>query len=162
LLWKAAGASDCASGKFFNLRRFTRERFEEPTAAGGGQLPYWFEEALLAFLREQDLLLARKNNLLSEASLGNPFGPQILKLLDAAKSGDKKTPWLGVSWRQFLYWFADVQERIEKGTSVDSLLSVADANWAKLERARVLFVERPNDGSWVRSWRNALNLFNSQ
>lgn len=47
ILWKHAGASDCASGKFFNLRRFTRARFEEP-GSGGGQLPYWFEEALIA------------------------------------------------------------------------------------------------------------------
>lgn len=32
LLWKAAGASHCATGKFFNLRRFTKARFEEPPA----------------------------------------------------------------------------------------------------------------------------------
>ena len=38
LLWKAAGASHCATGKFFNLRRFTRARFEEP-GQGGGQIP---------------------------------------------------------------------------------------------------------------------------
>src|SRR5579872_2303056 len=56
LLWKAAGASCCASGKFFNLRRFTKQRFEEPSATGGGQLPYWFEEALMAFLRQGDLI----------------------------------------------------------------------------------------------------------
>ena len=31
LLWKAAGATNCASGKFFNLRRFTLSRFEEPS-----------------------------------------------------------------------------------------------------------------------------------
>jgi hypothetical protein len=31
VLWKAAGASSCATGKFFNLRRFTSSRFEEPS-----------------------------------------------------------------------------------------------------------------------------------
>ena len=55
LLWKAAGASHCATGKFFNLRRFTRTRFEEPRGQGGGQLPYWFEESLMAFLRQSDV-----------------------------------------------------------------------------------------------------------
>jgi hypothetical protein len=36
ILMKAAGASDCASGKFFNLRRFTRSRFDEQQEGGGG------------------------------------------------------------------------------------------------------------------------------
>jgi len=48
VLWKAAGAHSCATGKFFNLRRFMLTRFAEPSA-GGGQVPYWFEENLLAF-----------------------------------------------------------------------------------------------------------------
>src|SRR5258708_6315723 len=66
LLWKTAGASACASGKFFNLRRFTRQRFEE-SVEGGGQLPYWFEEGVLAFLRLGDLLQIRKLDLLSDS-----------------------------------------------------------------------------------------------
>lgn len=41
ILFKAAGASHCGTGKFFNLRRFTKSRFEEPSG-GGGQLPYFF------------------------------------------------------------------------------------------------------------------------
>lgn len=77
LLWKAAGATACASGKFFNLRRFTRQRFEEPKE-GGGQLPYWFEEALLAFLRQGDLLRIRRLKLVSEANKRNPFAMEIL------------------------------------------------------------------------------------
>src|SRR5215212_6447213 len=40
VLWKAAGATSCATGKFFNLRRFTSSRFED-ASEGGGQLPYW-------------------------------------------------------------------------------------------------------------------------
>jgi len=39
ILMKAAGASHAASGKFFNLRRFTRSRFLEEKEGGGGQLP---------------------------------------------------------------------------------------------------------------------------
>ncbi len=30
VLWKAASATNCATGKFFNLRRFTISRFDEP------------------------------------------------------------------------------------------------------------------------------------
>jgi hypothetical protein len=55
ILWKAAGATNCATGKFFNLR-FTISRFEQPDSSGGGQLGYWFQEALLGFLRQSDLL----------------------------------------------------------------------------------------------------------
>ena len=64
ILWKSAGATACALGKFFNLRRFTSSRFQEPSE-GGGQLPYWFEESLLSFLRESDLIRVRDANLLS-------------------------------------------------------------------------------------------------
>jgi hypothetical protein len=160
ILWKAAGATDCASGKFFNLRRFTRQRFEEPKAAGGGQLPYWFEESLLAFVREPDLLLLRKNGIISQASTANPFGQEILAKLDQAKQTGTKKAWLAESWRHFLYWFADIEGRLTSGkTSAEELLLTADTNWAKLEKSRVLLVERPNDGSWIRTWLNSLSMF---
>jgi hypothetical protein len=163
LLWKAAGATACASGKFFNLRRFTRQRFEEPAGVGGGQLPYWFEENLLAFLREQDVLLARKHALFSEASGQNPFGAEILATLDAAKATGKKPKWLALSWRHFLYWFADVERRLADGqVSAAELLAVADRNWAKMDKARLLMVERPNDGSWTRIWMNALTALGAE
>ncbi len=45
LLWKTAGASHCASGKFYNLRRFSPSRWSEESR-GVGQLSYWFEERL--------------------------------------------------------------------------------------------------------------------
>lgn len=160
ILWKAAGASSCASGKFFNLRRFTRERFEEPKAAGGGQLPYWFEESLLAFTREPDLLLLRKHGMLSEASMRNPFGQEILAKMEQARVTGKKKAWLGESWRHFLYWFADVEGRLDAGTATaHGLLTAADKNWLRLDKLRILPVERSNDGSWVRSWLNSLNAF---
>jgi hypothetical protein len=163
LLWKAAGASNCASGKFFNLRRFTRQRFEEQLE-GGGQLPYWFEEALLAFLRQGDLLRARREGLLSEASSRNPFAQEILGLLDeAARSRTKVRAWQALSWRQFLYSFADIEQRVAKGSdSAENLLVRADATWKRLDEAKILMEERHNDGSWVRIWLNALHEFLSE
>jgi hypothetical protein len=152
LLWKTAGASACATGKFFNLRRFTRQRFEEPSE-GGGQLPYWFEENLLAFLRQGDLLRVRKCGLLSEASRRNPFGDEILSKLRIG-------PWLAIGWRQFLYWFADVEGRlVRRETSAERLLKNADANWKKLDDEKIYMEERENDGVWIRSWLNTLREF---
>lgn len=81
VLWKAAGAAHCATGKFFNLRRFTRTRFEEPRGQGGGQLPYWFEESLMAFLRQSDVLRVRPMNLPRLGNSPNPFGEVILEQL---------------------------------------------------------------------------------
>jgi hypothetical protein len=82
LLWKAAGAHSVATGKFFNLRRFTSARFEEPTQ-GGGQLPYWCEESLIAFLRESDIIRVQAQSMLSDSSERNPFAQQILQRGDA-------------------------------------------------------------------------------
>ncbi len=163
ILWKAAGATSCASGKFFNLRRFTRQRFEEPTdETGGGQLPYWFEEGLLAFLRQGDLGRVRRQGLLSEASGRNPFCQQVLALLDNAATTGTKPKWLALAWRQFLYWFCDAEGRITRGeVTPATLLEMADANWTKLDQARVLMEERPNDGAWIRSWLNALREYGS-
>jgi len=128
---------------------------------GGGQLPYWFEESVLAFLRQGDLLRLKKENLLSESSLRNPFGTEILRQFEeAGRAKDAVRSWLGLSWRQYLYWFFDVESRISKGSSTsESLLRTADANWQKLDKAKILMEERPNDGTWIRIWLNALREF---
>ncbi len=161
ILWKEAGASSCASGKFFNLRRFTRQRFEEPTATGGGQLPYWFEESLLAFLRQGDLIRVRRAGLISEVSHRNPFSQEILSNFDeAVRKREKPESWLGTSWRQFLYWFSDAEARLSRrDVEAQALLRAADANWSKLDAAKTLLEERSNDGAWIRIWLNALNDF---
>jgi hypothetical protein len=160
ILWKAAGASDCASGKFFNLRRFTRQRFEEPSA-GGQQFPYWFEEGLLAFLRQGDLLRIRKQGLLSEASLKNPFTSEIFSQFDQAREKGASLPsWLALGWRQFLYWFADIEKRLSQNqASAEDLMTLADANWKALDAKKVLMEERFNDGTWIRVWLNAVRDF---
>jgi hypothetical protein len=151
VLWKAAGASACATGKFFNLRRFSGLRFEEPSG-GGGQIPYWFEESLMAYLRESDVIRGRKAGILSEASQANPFGRNILELMD--KNPGK--PWLAISWRQYLYAFADLENRIDsKLVDVGKLLKDAESNWMILGD-KVLMEEKKNNGDWVRNWRRCL------
>jgi hypothetical protein len=152
VLWKAAGATACATGKFFNLRRFTKSRFDEP-ASGGQQFPYWFEESLLAYLREPDVLHVREEGLISAASLSNPHSATILEILDRGEG----EAWLKFSWRHYMYWFADMERRIAAGNVVaKDLLKQAEDNWIQLEDHDVLLDERRNDGGWIRPWRQAL------
>jgi hypothetical protein len=151
VLWKTAGATACATGKFFNLRRFTSSRFEEPSE-GGGQLPYWFEESLLAYLRESDLIRVNNAGLLSAESLNNPFGKDILQNL----SGSTGEPWLALSWRQYLYAFAELEERIEHGLDVSTLLKQAERTWLQVEDSGIIMEEMRNNGDWIRIWRRAV------
>lgn len=152
LLWKYAGAQDCATGKFFNLRRFTPSRFIEPSE-GRGQVPYWFEESLMAYLRESDLERIKERDFFSPASLSNPVSVQILEQMSTAP----EKPWLGLSWRQYLYWFADFGLRFSRGEiDAHSLLREAENQWGRLEENNILFEERQNDGSWLRQWRRSL------
>ncbi len=150
ILWKAAGASSCASGKFFNLRRFTPSRWEEP-ASGGGQVPYWFEESLLAFLRQSDVIRVAQRELLSASSLANPYGRKILEQLSAAPY----QAWLALGWRQFLYWFSEIESRVGRGPeNLDQLFVAAENNWSA--EPRLLLEEVQNNGEWVRPWRVAV------
>lgn len=151
VLWKAAGAESCATGKFFNLRRFTRSRWLEPSENGGGQLPYLFEEGLLAFLREADVTRLSNAKMLTDVSSENPFTKRILHKF-AEQPG---SPWLADSWRQYLYWFAECENQMTDGTSVRELLADAENCWSKLDDIGLLFEERRNDGRWVRPWRIA-------
>ncbi len=157
VLWKAAGASACATGKFFNLRRFTSSRFEEPSQ-GGGQLPYWFEESLLAFVREADVLRLRRVGKLGPVSLDNPFSLEIVSHLDSSPG----EAWLAKSWRQYMFAFADLEQRLTNGeTDPTRLLASAERAWLDLEDSRILMEEPRNDGGWLRPWRLALLEFRS-
>jgi len=152
ILWRHAGADSCATGKFFNLRRFTRSRFDPP-AEGGGQLPYWFEEGLMAFLRESDVLRVQREGLLSPASVSNPYATDILKAIGSRPTAS----WLALSWRFYLYGFADLERRLSNGQATAAqVLRSADAIWRQLDTKDVLMEERRNDGAWVRAWRRAV------
>jgi hypothetical protein len=156
ILWKAAGASHCATGKFFNLRRFTRTRFEEPGGSGGGQLPYWFEESLMAFLRQSDVQRIMPMELPGLGPSPNPFGLQIL----AQMAAEPDRAWLALAWRQFMFWFADVENRLGTGAVASAaLLRNADGNWRTLDDADFFMEERRNDGGWIRPWLRAVAEF---
>jgi hypothetical protein len=161
VLMKAAGASHCASGKFFNLRRFSRSRFDEQQDGGGGQLPYWFEQGLLAFMRVADIARLRRSgfdNFLGVGASSNTFASQIL--LQFANEPTKA--WLGLSWRQYLAWFELAERQLsgaEAPSVVSSWLKEAEQHWEQLDAKDVLLEERRNDGRWIRPWRQALGDF---
>jgi hypothetical protein len=151
VLWKSAGAAACAMGKFFNLRRFTSSRFEDPPG-GGGQLAYWFEESMMAFLRETDLIRLRNIGKIGPEAASNPFAADIMAKLDRG-AGER---WVGDGWRQYLYSFADLEHRLSIGaTDPEQLLLHAENTWLEINKGHVLMEEPENDGSWLRPWRRA-------
>lgn len=154
ILWKEAGAYGAATGKYFNLRRFTPSRWDEKEEGGGGQEAYWFEESLLAFLRASDVTRVERVGLISKASVDNPFFSEINACL---QSGD---PWLALSWKFYLYWFQNIEERLtNKSISPVEVLEKADQSWAVLETPgkKIYLEERQNDGSWIRQWLRAIS-----
>jgi hypothetical protein len=151
VLWRAAGATACATGKFFNLRRFTPGRFEEPSG-GGGQLPYWTEHSLLAFLRESDLIRVRKSMGLSRVSSVSPAAMQILKKLDRGVG----EAWVADGWRQYLAWFGLIASRENPLAAARQDVATAIASWQSVHKP---MEERANDGKWLSVWKDALDRF---
>ena len=106
---------------------------------------------MMAFLRESDLIRVHNAGLLSESSLNNPYHDPIF---DKVENGDA---WLAESWRYYMYWFANFEERIGNSTTTPGeLLRRAEGVWVHLEEQQVLMEEWANDGSWLRPWRRAL------
>lgn len=151
VLWKTAGADSCATGKFFNLRRFTKSRFNEPEGGGGGQLPYWVEESLFSFLRQGDVARLEKIGKINFSNSSNPLALEIEKCIRANEA------WLKHAWRHYMWWFADFEKRIHLDSSIgDNLLKLAEENWAELEGKNILMDEPKNSGHWLRPWRQAI------
>jgi hypothetical protein len=86
--------------------------------------------------------------LLSPASNANPFTKLIFEFIPQNKA------WVALGWRQFMYWFADIEERIRtKTTTVDDLIARGDANWGLIQqKPPVIMEERENNGQWIRQW----------
>ena len=154
VLWKFAGAADISSGKFLNLRRFSPARWQDE-AAKGRQVSYWNENFLLTLLRDADVItLDREGWYGFDTFDDNPFSKQILDVL-LSKSG---APWQALSWRQFLRWMSNTEAHLTAPGAAENFLIKSDTQWRKIEEMRVLFSDRPNDGSWVRIWLNACRL----
>ena len=156
-LWRYAGASDIATGKYFNIRRFTATRFlEDDTGGGGGQLPYLYDNSFIAFLREGDVLRLDRLGLLDREIESNPYNIEILNIV---RSRSRKA-WVALSWCSYLYSIMKLEEDYkEHDERIKSNLEAAEKKWVELQRKGVLMEEIPNNGSWIREWRIALNEF---
>lgn len=156
ILWKAAGASGVASGKFFNLRRFVPGRFEEDGAEGGRVVPYWTDTRLITWLREDDIRLLDKNALIDRPDvIANPYSERILEILDAG-TGE---PWVRYGWRQYLYWFQETEAAISNDSKIAKMmLRNADSAWGNVNDSEIYLYDRQNTGDWIRPWLNAVNI----
>jgi hypothetical protein len=153
MLWKYAGASDVATGKFFNLRRFGPERWDE-SESEGRVVEYWTEPGLITWLRENDVTLLLRRNPELITTDRNPFSQEIL----AALAANPRLPWRALSWRQYLWWFSNLEAELSQQSEVAvDMLRRTDANWAAVEASRLLLFDRTNDGSWIRPWLNAIS-----
>jgi hypothetical protein len=152
MLWKAAGATSCATGKFFNLRRFTPSRWDEETR-GGGQIAYWYEESISSYIREADIFRLKNEGLISDISEKNPICKSIIENFELPEP----KPWIALGWRQYMYWFADFEKRINLNeVNIKNLLKSAEMNWIRMDEEDILLDEILNDGSWIRQWRQAI------
>jgi hypothetical protein len=145
ILFKAAGAANCATGKFFNLRRFTSSRFDD-SEQGGGQIPYWFEPNLLGFLRENDVLRLKRQRLdsmFADMGTGSIWTAHIGQNL--AQSPPQA--WLAESWRQYLSSFGKIEKRvagIQDIPTVAGWLKDAEARWKQLDERGIIMDEERN------------------
>ncbi|WP_321852607.1 hypothetical protein [Burkholderia diffusa] len=153
ILWKHAGATDLATGKFFNLRRFVPGRWDD-AADGGKVVPYWTDDGLITWLREPDVQLLLNAKLIDrQVASHNPHSAEILQILDS-KSG---TPWVAIGWRQYLYWFQEIEQSIGQDPSYAlELLRSADRKWGEIEKSEIQLYDRLNTGEWIRPWINAI------
>ena len=61
---------------------------------------------------------------------------------------DPKKAWVKLGWRQWMYWFADVERRIENAQlDVPALLLASEKNWVALDEENIFLEERRNDGA---------------
>lgn len=152
VLWKAAGATDASSGKFLNVRRFSPSRWQEEEGEGR-QVPYWNDDRLIALIRDSEVLRLNRDGWFTGRSFDeNPASREILELLIR----NKGEPWQKLSWLQYLRWFSNMDGQIQDLATGERMLVAADDAWGIVLQRKMLFVDRFNDGSHIRSWLNAL------
>jgi hypothetical protein len=182
ILWKAAGAKDVATGKYGNQQRFDLGRYQEKTGGGGGAVAYYFEESLLAWLRFEDIVtldrigyrlglandpfLSLIRGRIEALKLNPPRREQVFKNGKPVfhKNGKPKLKregapdWTSYGWCQWLWWFADVEHRLNSGgITARQLVDNAKNNWAHLRVNHFLPADAGNDGRWLNAWSLTLD-----
>jgi hypothetical protein len=155
LLWKYAHAASCATGKYFNLRKFTPARWE-PSAGGRGSAPYWFAEPLMTYLQQADVLQLASvdgGQLVSTTSAD----PLLSDVIQRSRGGQS---WSGVSWRQYMGWYASLEGRMDRDPGEGArVLRGAAQNWLRLKSLGLSPSDSTNDGRWITAWVKAIDEF---
>jgi hypothetical protein len=158
VLWKAAGASHVGTGKNFNVRRFTSTRFEEGGPKGGQQVPYWFEESLLTFLRPADVARLHPLGFLDDTIQANRYARDIVDQI----AKDPNEAWIALGQKLFLTWAIGAEGRLSsRSITAEKMLATALAGWKKLEatKPRIFMAEPENQGTWLTVWKTVLEKF---
>jgi hypothetical protein len=183
ILWKSAGAESVATGKYVNQQRWSIDRWGPKKAGGSGNTSYYFEESLLTWLRTEDIIeLDRLKYHLGLAA--DPMLPVIRAYVEALRK-DPRRPvplmrngkpvldehgkprketvgapsWTKQGWLQWLWWFAYTERRLTNDAiTARSLVDTAIVNWARLNAKGFRAVDAGNDGSWLPSWLDALDV----
>jgi hypothetical protein len=79
--------------------------------------------------------------------------PASQRILDILRGGGGEA-WLKHSWIQYLRWVSNAAASLTEGD--DTVLLTADRQWADVDRRRILFVDRFNNGDHARIWLNAV------
>ena len=183
ILWKSAGAESVATGKYVNQQRWSIERWGPKKSGGAGNTSYYFEESLLTWLRTEDIIeLDRLNYRLGLDA--DPMLPVIRDYVEALrkdprhtrpvlqdgkpvldKSGKPRKETLGAAawtkqgWLQWLWWFAYTERRLTDGEiTARALVQTAIVNWARLRQKGFRAVDDDNDGAWLPSWLDTLDV----
>lgn len=151
-IWKAAGAHDVSSGKWFNVRRFSPSRWREEDTTGR-QVAYWNEGSLLTLIRDQEVLrLQREHWFEGRTFADNPAAGEAFDILIQSEG----QAWLKLSWIQYLRWLCNSETLWRDRGAALGALEASDAAWGRIAALRILFTDRFNDGTHVRMWLNAV------
>lgn len=148
ILFGAAGASACATGKYLNVRNFEIKRFKPPRS-GGGQKTYWFEESVLNLVAVEDMTSLAADGLLSEHTLYNRYIDEVRTCIT------QNRPWLRLSWLQYLNWFSIRACSVTPNNGLaDDLLLSARKTFEKVRDERIDLHDTVND-KFVRAFIRA-------
>ena len=181
---KAAGATSFATGHHSNLQRLLVTRFTKSEGGGGGGLAYYFSEALLAFVSQEDIIALNALGF-DFRNKNDPYAAEIDKrVAELQKTPPKRFPvlrsdgspaldrrgkpkykivgperWVKYGWRQWLWWFANAERRLEtKALTADDMIRNAIENWQALKHAAFIPSSKGYDGRWLTSWQAGLKL----
>jgi hypothetical protein len=88
--------------------------------------------------------------------------PPVISARPGHKTKTRTGPpaWQGVGQREYVWWFADAEQRLTKETGkARAMLDRAANNWRELKKTKFVPTRAENDGRWIEPWTKALDGF---